>query len=114
MPNMNADLDADAPALFRMEGISKRYGGVRALEKASLDVRAGRVHAILGENGAGKSTLIKIMAGGGQPDEGRLLLAGEEARFARPAAAHSAGVVCLFPELSPLSAPSVAGKLPIT
>ncbi len=53
-----------------MDGVSKRYGGVRALEKADLDVHAGRIHAILGENGAGKSTLIKIMAGVVAPDEG--------------------------------------------
>ena len=59
-----------------MEGVSKRYGGVRALENADLDVAAGRVHAILGENGAGKSTLIKIMAGVVAPDEGRMTLDG--------------------------------------
>ncbi len=46
-----------------MQGVSKRYGGVRALEGADLAVEAGRIHAVLGENGAGKSTLIKIMAG---------------------------------------------------
>ena len=46
-----------------MQGVSKRYGGVRALEDAALTVEAGRIHAVLGENGAGKSTLIKIMAG---------------------------------------------------
>ena len=52
--------------------ISKRYGGVQALEDADLEVEAGRIHAILGENGAGKSTLIKIMAGVIAPDEGRM------------------------------------------
>ena len=55
-----------------MEGVSKRYGGVRALEKAELAVEPGRIHAVLGENGAGKSTLIKIMAGVVAPDEGRM------------------------------------------
>ena len=68
-------MDASVP-LFRMEGVSKRYGGVRALEKADLTVEAGRIHAILGENGAGKSTLIKIMAGVVAPDEGRMTLRG--------------------------------------
>ena len=85
-------LTEDIP-LFRMDGISKRYGGVRALEKASLTVQAGRVHAILGENGAGKSTLIKIMAGVVSPDEGTMLLDGHEVRFADPAAANAAGIV---------------------
>ena len=73
----------EAAPLFRMEGISKRYGGVRALEKAELVVHAGRIHAILGENGAGKSTLIKIMAGVVQPDEGRMMLEGSEVTFRR-------------------------------
>ncbi|RUX44500.1 ATP-binding cassette domain-containing protein, partial [Mesorhizobium sp. M4A.F.Ca.ET.050.02.1.1] len=66
-------MDGAVP-LFRMEGISKRYGGVRALEKAELTVTAGSIHAILGENGAGKSTLIKVMAGVVAPDEGRMML----------------------------------------
>jgi ribose transport system ATP-binding protein len=94
--------------LFRMEGISKRYGGVRALEKAELTVEAGKVHAILGENGAGKSTLIKIMAGVVVPDEGRMLLDGKEVSFADPAAANAAGIVCVFQELSLIPELSVA------
>src|SRR3569623_1655045 len=98
-------MDSTDP-LFRMEGISKHYGGVRALEKAELSVHAGRVHAILGENGAGKSTLIKTMAGVVVPDEGRMLLDGREVTFDDPAAANAAGIVCvyleqsMFPELS--------------
>ena len=63
--------------LFVMQGVSKRYGGVRALQDADLAIEAGRIHAVLGENGAGKSTLIKIMAGVVAPDEGRMLLDGE-------------------------------------
>jgi ribose transport system ATP-binding protein len=97
--------------LFRMEGISKRYGGVRALEKADLDVRAGRVHAILGENGAGKSTLIKVMSGVVVPDEGRMLLDGREVSFPDPAAANAAGIVCIFQELSLIPDLSVADNI---
>jgi ribose transport system ATP-binding protein len=97
--------------LFRMEGISKRYGGVRALQQADLDVRAGRVHAILGENGAGKSTLIKIMSGVVAPDEGRMLLEGREVRFPDPAAANAAGIVCIFQELSLIPDLSVADNI---
>ena len=69
----------------RMEGVSKRYGGVRALEKADLAIAAGRIHAILGENGAGKSTLIKILSGVVRPDAGRITLDGARGRlqFAR-------------------------------
>jgi len=97
--------------LFRMEGISKRYGGVRALQRADLEVRAGRVHAILGENGAGKSTLIKIMSGVVAPDEGRMLLDGREVNFSDPAAANAAGIVCIFQELSLVPDLSVADNI---
>ena len=97
--------------LFRMEGISKRYGGVRALERAELTVQAGRVHAVLGENGAGKSTLIKVMAGVVAPDEGRMLLDGNEVRFPDPAAANAAGIVCIFQELSLIPDLSVADNI---
>ena len=97
--------------LFRMEGISKRYGGVRALQQADLDVRAGRVHAILGENGAGKSTLIKIMSGVVAPDEGRMLLDGREVNFPDPATANAAGIVCIFQELSLIPDLTVADNI---
>ena len=72
-----------APILELID-VSKRYGGVRALERARFACAPGRIHALLGENGAGKSTLIKIMSGVVQPDEGRLLLHGQERRFAHP------------------------------
>ena len=78
-----------------MQGVSKRYGGVRALQDAQLAIEAGRIHAVLGENGAGKSTLIKIMAGVVAPDEGRMTLEGREVSFPDPAAANQAGVVCI-------------------
>jgi len=101
-------------ALFRMEGISKRYGGVRALEKAELSVVAGRIHAILGENGAGKSTLIKVMAGVVAPDEGRMIMQGSEISFPSPAAANDAGIVCMFQELSLIPELSVADNIAIS
>jgi ribose transport system ATP-binding protein len=97
-----------------MEGISKRYGGVRALEKADLTVTAGSIHAILGENGAGKSTLIKIMAGVVAPDEGTMTLDGRAVSFASPAAANQAGIVCIFQELSLIPELSVADNIVIS
>ena len=103
-------MDSPAP-LLRLEGISKRYGGVRALEGADLVVEAGRVHAILGENGAGKSTLIKVISGVVAPDAGRMLLDGQEVRFADPAAANAAGIVCIFQELSLIPDLSVADNI---
>ncbi len=106
-------MDAAVP-LFRMEGVSKRYGGVRALEDAELNVHSGRVHAILGENGAGKSTLIKVMAGVVAPDKGRMTLAGRDVSFPDPAAANQAGVVCIFQELSLIPHLSVADNIAIS
>ena len=103
-----------AVPLFRMEGVSKRYGGVRALEKAELTVNAGRIHAILGENGAGKSTLIKIMAGVVAPDEGHMAIAGRDVSFASPAEANAAGIACIFQELSLIPDLSVADNIVIS
>lgn len=100
--------------LFRMEGVSKRYGGVRALEKADLIVEPGKIHAILGENGAGKSTLIKVMSGVVQPDEGRMTMEGRAVSFASPADANKAGIVCIFQELSLIPDLSVADNISIS
>ncbi|WP_087001375.1 sugar ABC transporter ATP-binding protein [Rhizobium sullae] len=100
-----------ATPLFQMSGVSKRYGGVHALENAELAVEPGRIHAILGENGAGKSTLIKIMAGVVAPDEGRMLLEGRPVSFRSPAEASAAGVTCVFQELSLIPDLSVADNI---
>ena len=97
-----------------MEGIAKRYGGVHALQGVDLTVRAGRIHAILGENGAGKSSLIKCMSGVVQPDAGTMSLDGQPVRFASPAAANAAGVVCIFQELSLVPDLSVADNILIS
>ena len=106
-------MDVAVP-LLRMEGVSKRYGGVRALEEAVLNVHGGRVHAILGENGAGKSTLIKVMAGVVAPDKGRMTLEGQEVSFPDPASANNAGIVCIFQELSLIPDLSVADNIVIS
>ncbi len=107
-------MEAAVGPLFRMQAISKRYGGVKALEKAELTVEKGRIHAVLGENGAGKSTLIKIMAGVVRPDEGSMSLEGREVRFAEPAEANRAGIVCIFQELSLIPDLSVADNISIS
>ena len=73
-----------APEILRMEGITKRFPGVLANDNISLDVRAGEIHALLGENGAGKSTLMKILYGLQRPDSGRILLEGEEIQITSP------------------------------
>lgn len=100
--------------ILRLIDVSKRYGGVRALEHASFSCAPGRIHAVLGENGAGKSTLIKMMAGVVRPDEGRIVLEGVERRFAHPQEAVSAGIACIFQELSLMPDLSVADNICIT
>jgi len=97
--------------LFRMEGVSKHFGGVRALENAHFECEGGRIHAVLGENGAGKSTLIKVMAGVLKPDSGSLELAGTPIVLDRPADAARAGIVSVFQELSLLPDLTVADNI---
>jgi ABC-type sugar transport system ATPase subunit len=86
--------------VLEAEGIEKSYGGVRALTGAGLAVRAGSVHALLGENGAGKSTLVKVIAGAVRPDAGTLRLDGREVSFASTADAVRHGVAAVAQELS--------------
>jgi ABC-type sugar transport system ATPase subunit len=77
---------------LRCESIDKSFPGVRALDRVSVAVRRGSVHALLGENGAGKSTLIKIMTGAERPDRGRVLIGGRPLRQHTPTAAQRLGV----------------------
>lgn len=80
------------PFAVELDGIWKRFPGVIANAGATLRVRAGTVHAVLGENGAGKTTLMNCLAGVYQPDEGRVVLDGAQQRFTSPADAIAAGV----------------------
>lgn len=105
--------DPTQSAFLELAGISKRYAGVRALERVDFACERGKIHAVLGENGAGKSTLIKIIAGVVQPDSGRMRLAGSDVSFATPSAANAAGVVCIFQELSLMPDLSVADNISI-
>lgn len=86
-----------------LSGITKTYPGVTALDAVSVDIAAGRVHAVLGENGAGKSTLVGIAAGSVVPDSGTIGLAGREFDRIRPAEAREAGLAIVYqiPALAP-------------
>ena len=81
-----------------IEHVSKSFPSVRALDNISIHVRAGEIHALMGENGAGKSTLIKIVTGVHKPDSGRLLLDGREAQFASPRDALAAAIGAVHQE----------------
>jgi len=83
---------ASDAAAARLEGISKSFPGVKALDDVSLDVRRGEVHALLGENGAGKSTLVKILAGLIRPDSGHIRLDDAEVVFGGPRDAQRRGI----------------------
>ena len=100
--------------IVQLTGVSKYFSGVRALDNVDFACRRGSTHAILGENGAGKSTLIKIMSGVLRPDAGALLVNGRPARFASPAEAAKAGIVCIFQELSLIPDLSVADNISIS
>ena len=99
------------PPFLTLSGMSKRYGGVRALADVTFACARGSIHAVLGENGAGKSTLIKIIAGVVQPDEGAMSLDGRAVAFPNPAVANRAGVVCVFQELSLMPDLTVADNI---
>src|SRR5215813_3478893 len=92
--------------LLRAIDISKSYDGVQALRGASFELRAGEVHALVGENGAGKTTLIKIVTGAVEPDHGQIEVDGQPIHDNSPARAKAAGIAAiyqqpsLFPELS--------------
>lgn len=96
----------DSPWL-RVQGVGKSFPGVRVLHDVSLEIRAGEVHALIGQNGAGKSTLIKILAGVYRPDDGSVEIDGEEVRFDDAAQSTAAGIAVLYQE------PQFVGDLPV-
>ena len=93
-------------SIVELHGIHKSFAGFPALKDVGFDVRAGEVHALLGENGAGKSTLIRIISGVHAPDRGEVRIGGEVVRLSSPRDARRRGIatvyqeLLLFPELS--------------
>ena len=90
----------DGPPRLAVRGLTKRYGGVHALEGVNLEVHVGEVLGLVGDNGAGKSTLLKILAGAVAPSEGTLLLDGHDVSFATPRAAKDAGIATVYQDLA--------------
>ena len=88
------------PVLLRMENITKTFPGVKALDHVSLEVKAGTVHALMGENGAGKSTLMKCLFGIYKKDDGHIFLDGQEVDFKSSREALDNGVAMVHQELN--------------
>ena len=116
---ISASADGATPLLVA-EHVHKRYGGVHALRDAHLELRAGEVHALVGENGAGKSTMINILAGAVARDTGRVVLEGRDVNFASPADSQAMGIAVIHQELATLPTLSVAenvwmggGRMPV-
>lgn len=99
------------PPLVLMEGITKSFGAIQALRGVDLRLDAGEVLGLVGDNAAGKSTLTKILAGAEVPDGGRIVVDGEEVRFASPADARRRRIEMVYQDLSLCDTLPVANNL---
>ena len=89
-----------AEPVLSIRGLTKRFGGLTAVDHVSWDIQAGEVVALLGDNGAGKSTLIKCLSGVYQPDEGEIFFGGRARRFPRPIDARREGIETIYQDLA--------------
>ena len=94
-----------------MRSINKTYGGVKALQDVSFQVKPGEIHAVVGENGAGKSTLIKILAGAVHPDSGEIYLNGKKMLIHTPKDGIACGISVIYQELALVGSLTVAENI---
>ena len=104
---------ASTPPFLRLTGLSKSFGGVRALENIDWEVQPGEIHCLVGENGCGKSTLIKAVAGVHPPTSGAIEIAGQDVLPLDPARAKALGIQVIFQDLSLFPNLSVAENIAI-
>src|SRR5512135_2648745 len=90
----------ESTPLLEMKGISKRFGGIQALDNVDFCLDAGEVMALAGENGAGKSTLIKILAGAYPRDAGEILMDGQPVEISNPREAQRLGIAVIYQEFN--------------
>ncbi|HEY3147784.1 MAG TPA: sugar ABC transporter ATP-binding protein [Dongiaceae bacterium] len=102
---------AAAAAVLSAREISKDFSGVRVLQEVDLDLRAGQIHALMGENGAGKSTLVKILSGVHAAYDGEILVEGRQARFDSVREAERAGIAMIHQELNLVRELTVADNI---
>ena len=100
MTSIDGPVAATDPPLVAVAGLTKRFGALVANDGIDLDVRAGEVHALLGENGAGKSTLTRVLYGLSQPDAGEIRVGGSPVRLGSPKDAMRAGIGLVTQEFS--------------
>jgi ribose transport system ATP-binding protein len=98
--SVNAKASSNDSPLVMVRDVVKRYPGVAALTDVGLQIRAGEIHALLGENGAGKSTLIGVLSGVTSPDSGEIFVNGEPVTLRRPRDAQGLGITTIYQELS--------------
>src|SRR3954452_23815402 len=103
-------MNSDGPVLA-LEGVSKRFGPVQALEGVDFEVRAGEVVALVGDNGAGKSTLVKSIAGIYSVDEGTFSFEGRPVSISGPGAAVALGIATVYQDLALCDNLDVVGNL---
>jgi ribose transport system ATP-binding protein len=101
----------EAPVVLSLQGVSKRFGTVQALQDVSIECRAGEVHAVVGENGSGKSTLLGIASGFLAPDEGVVEIGGQRLHDAHAAEALRFGLAMAYQNLAQVRSLSVAENL---
>ena len=99
------------PSLWQLDELSKAFPGVQALDRVSLSIERGQIHALLGENGSGKTTLAKCLAGAHQPDSGQMLLEGVPVTLEHPLDAVAHGVATIYQEFSLVPSLTVAENI---
>jgi simple sugar transport system ATP-binding protein len=103
--------EGSGPPLLQVEGLEKSFGGVRALQGASLTVARGETVALVGDNGAGKSTLVKAIAGIQPPDTGTIRLNGQEVAIRSPKEAGALGIEVVYQDLALANSLDVAANI---
>ena len=99
-PDAAGDVAGEKEVFLSLSNVSKRFGGVTALEGVDLELRRGEVLGLLGDNGAGKTTLVKVIAGVHEPEAGEIRCRGEPVRITNPTIAHQLGIETVYQDLA--------------
>jgi ribose transport system ATP-binding protein len=97
--------------ILEIKNLSKRFGGIQALESVNMQVRYGEVHALVGENGAGKSTLMNVLGGIIECDQGEVFYKGQPVVFSNPVQSLHAGIAIIHQELAMLPSLNVMDNM---